>query len=514
MMELSLISFLLFSLLFKIRCNYVLIPFDSMIYNPKNEIFIQKDAVTSKFLEDIYFNLTIGNPKQIIPIFIRLDKYELKIKEPNYISSSSKTFQNYLIKNKILCKDNLYFMSLNSMEDVNNFIYGDTTYKNKKEKEMIKEYENITFVYLNNSTPKLYLEYEMLDYEYNKIFKYNYGMLGLRKVNIKLNNNPQFVDGLKETKEINKAIFSFIFNKDKNSHHLGYLIIGDKYIDKKTEYEQLNITNFALRREVISWDLIAETIYSQSYKEKVNSLYERNINVELRVELSYIFGSKYYRAFIDKEFFNDLVEQKICQYREVKTDLSYGTYVCDGKSEIFKDYYKNKFPDLVFTLKNIEDKFILTKEDLFFKNPNDKSDTNVYFRIYFHVVISTTWALGRTFLQKYRFSFDDDASLIYYHKSKNINNINKNTIIDNKSKSNIIKIILISLFGLVTFILGFLFHKSLIKLPRKIKANELEDEYSYQNENKKEKLNKDFDINNDNMNKSNKNRLYMELGSQ
>ena len=44
---------------------------------------------------------------------IRLDKYELKIKEPNYISSSSKTFQNYLIKNKILCKDNLYFMSLN-----------------------------------------------------------------------------------------------------------------------------------------------------------------------------------------------------------------------------------------------------------------------------------------------------------------------------------------------------------------------------------------------------------------
>ena len=293
------------------------------------------------------------------------------------------------------------------MEDLNNFIHSDKPDKNVNEKKLIKEYKNINFVYLNDTTNNRYLEHELLEYELNKLIKYNYGMLGLRNTNIKYGNNPQFIDALKEVKVINNSIFSFIFNKDKNEEHLGYLIIGDKFIDREREYEDINKTNYAPRRGSLSWDLDIETIYSESKSDNLNSFFERNIAAKLRVELSYILGSKYYKDFIEKEFFNELVAKKVCEYKEVKIDLCYGTYVCNGKSDLFWDYYNNKFPDLVFLVKNIDDKLILTKEDLFFKNPNDKSDTNIYFRVYFHIIITTTWELGRTFLKKYRFSCNE-----------------------------------------------------------------------------------------------------------
>ena len=514
-MELTIAFIIFFSLFININGSYILIPFDSMIYNPKNDPEIIQDVFSFKFSEDIYFNLTIGNPKQSLPILIRLDKYELKIKEPNYISILSESFKyDGIIMNKIKCKENFYFMTLNTKEELNDFFHNDKISKLKNEKELVKEYKNISFVYLNDTTNNRFLETELLDYEYNKILNHNYGMLGLR--NRKYENELQLLEILKKSKGIDKSIFSFIFNKDRNSEHLGYLIIGEQFIDYQTEYEEINKTNFALRNGAISWDFNVETIYSKSNKDNLDSFYDRNVNVELRVELSYIFGTRHYKNFIDKEFFSYLVEKNVCKFKHLFIDWSYEAYVCDGKSNIFIDYYNNKFPELVFILNNIDDKFVLTKEDLFFKNPNNKSDTNIYFSIYFHNIQTTTWRLGRLFLQKYRFSFDHDRSIILYHKRKINNDIKENTVINdqnNERKSHILKIIIISFFGLIIFILGIIFHKSIMKLPRKIKANELDDKYYYSNEGGKEKLASDFDINNNIIKEKEKN-LYVELGTK
>ena len=266
-MELFLIFILFFSHLINVDGNYISIPFDSMIYNPNNDITIKEDPLSILFSEDIYFNLTLGNPKQTIKVLIRLDQYELRIKEPNYISSLSSSFKYHLINQKIICKENFYFTTLNTLEDLNNFIHTDKANKLKKEKELIKEYKNISFVYLNDTTNNRYLEKELLDYEYNKIIKYNYGMLGLKSRQIRWDTHPQFVEGLNDLKLINSSVFSFYFNKDKNEEHLGYLIIGEKFIDKEIEYEEINKTNFALRDGRISWDLCFEAIYSKSNNE-------------------------------------------------------------------------------------------------------------------------------------------------------------------------------------------------------------------------------------------------------
>ena len=131
-MELILVFILWFSSILNINGNYILIPIESMIYNPKNDPEILTDIFSLKFSEDIYFNLTIGNPKQIIPIFIRLDKYELKIKEPNYISSLSTSFKyDNLISDKIISKENVFFTTFNNIEELKFFIYSDKEKKNK-----------------------------------------------------------------------------------------------------------------------------------------------------------------------------------------------------------------------------------------------------------------------------------------------------------------------------------------------------------------------------------------------
>ena len=62
---------------------------------------------------------------------------------------------------------------------------------------------------MNDTTNNRYLEFELLEYELNKIIKYNYGMLGLRNSNIKLGNNPHFIEALRQQKLITNSIFLF-----------------------------------------------------------------------------------------------------------------------------------------------------------------------------------------------------------------------------------------------------------------------------------------------------------------
>ena len=185
--------------------------------------------------------------------------------------------------------------------------------------------------------------------------------------------------------------------------------------------------------------------------------------------------------------------------------------MCNSKSKLFIEYYNNIFPDLVLKCYNLED-LILTKKDLFFYNEYNKSDTNIYFLIYFSTIYTTSWMMGRSFLEKYRFSFNHDTSFIMYHKRKFVDEKDENKIIkQNYIKNKIIKIIIIIILVLIIFLLGFLFHKLITKIPRKQKANELDDDFDY-SISKDKNLYNYLDVNNNKF--SNKNNLYLELGSK
>ena len=488
---------------------YIVIPFNKLVFNNSD---LEKDFLSKKFSEDIYTDLLVANPIQKIKLLLRLDQNDLIIKEPEYNSSLSNSFlQHKYISNKLICNDSFHLLTINSSEELNKFFH-----KNKNDKKIIKqnnykEYRDINFVYLNKSLSYNFLEKELLSDEIEKIKKNTFGILGLRFSYMNTDSSPILIKLFKMKNIVNSSIFTFFFNK--NEENYGYLIIGEKVIDKEKEFEETNNTNFAMRNGKLSWDLRADRIYSQAninYNNK-NFFLDSNKEVELKIDKSYILGSQNYKIFIEEIFFDFLIKENICYYKKLIIEQSYGTYVCDSKSNLFLDYYNNRFPNLVFKLYNIVDELILTKKNLFVYNNYNKSDTNIYFNIYFSTIYTTKWMLGRPFLEKYRFSFDSDKSFILYHKNKFNDNEIKSNKENNKSYKNI-KILFIIFLILVIFFLGYLFHKSITKIPRKQKANELNDEFEYSiSNNKNSKLYNDLDVNNSNFKENN---YYLELGQK
>ena len=86
----------------------------------------------------------------------------------------------------------------------------------------------------------------------------------------------------------------------------------------------------------------------------------------------------------------------------------------------------------------------------------------------------TEWKIGRIFLLKYHFIFDDDNVLIGYYNKKE----NKEIKI---KKLNLVVKYLILFFCIIVFIfISFVLYKKLnILVKRKKLANELEDEFMY-----------------------------------
>ena len=483
--------FILLNTLFlsEIASNYIIIPFDTFIYNPKNNEILENDIISMKLSEDIYSNLSIGSPAQDIKTLLRLDQYEPTIKEPKYNSSLSSSFKLRSIQDKLIANDTFHFITINSSEEINKFIHNDKSI----DKNLYKEYKDIKFVYLNETSNYKFLEKYLMDREVEKIIRYNYSMLGLRLRFMNVDYNPDFIQSLRQIKAINSSIFTFYINNNKkeNIHeHYGYLIIGDKFTDTEKEFEETNNTFFSLRDSSISWDIAIDNIYSESKSNsKFNEIYlEKKQKVELLIEKSYILGTRNYKSFIENAFFNELVGYNVCEYRNSLMEHSYGTYVCDSTSKIFIDFYNNKFPELIFKTERITDELILDKNDLFFYNNYNKSDTNIYFLIFFSTMYTSKWMLSRPFLEKYRLSFNIDTRFIMYHKKKfSENQIENETKEDNRDTNSfnlIIKILVIIFLVSIIFLLGFLFHKLITKKPRKQKANELNDDYDYSSINK------------------------------
>ena len=110
----------------------------------------------------------------------------------------------------------------------------------------------------------------------------------------------------------------------------------------------------------------------------------------------------------------------VCDYTDKINDEEYYGYMCDSSSEFFMEKINNNFPDLIFEHKDLEEKFIFTKNDLFIYNMCNKSDPYLYFLILFprlkeeyHVM---SWVMGIPFLKKYILSFNFEIKMIGYYK--------------------------------------------------------------------------------------------------
>ena len=85
----------------------------------------------------------------------------------------------------------------------------------------------------------------------------------------------------------------------------------------------------------------------------------------------------------------------------------------------------------------------------------------------FKTYSSITWFLGEPFLKKYTFSFNQENKLMGFYKNIIVNNNYSYTWV------------LITILILICLFLTFLLVKNVINKPRKLRANELEDNYDY-----------------------------------
>ena len=279
-----------------------------------------------------------------------------------------------------------------------------------------------------------------------------------------------FISQLKQKDKINTFTFSIKYNNDDN----GEIIIGDlphEYSPDKYSLNNYFFDTVSITKEPpFNWHF---TYKKCNYGEE--EIDQSNI-VKLSIDFGFIKGNKQLKNFLEKKFFN----VNLCYKDQVK---GFDVYYCE------KEAIKNFKPIILelsskYCSSDMNARFEFNSQDLFIKN---KYDDLYYFQIVFDSNgLYNDWILGKPLFKKYQMVFDQDRKTYGFYVQP-FNKLNKNNNIENNNKETSLKISWGIVFFLIIISLGLLYaiHKLIARLPRKLKANELEENFSYDSNNSK-----------------------------
>ena len=277
---------------------------------------------------------------------------------------------------------------------------------------------------------------------------------------------------------------NYIWNLNYTDDNSGFLIIGDyphNYAPNK--YNKDNLRQINVHREgaqKLIWNLYFNEV---KYGEFDLSGHKTG---KFTPQYGVLIGPDIFDRIITKEFFQNFIDNGKC---ERKTYDEFDYFVCDENIDL------SNFKNLEFTEKEIStEKFIFTKDDLFLKK-NGK----LFFLVAFghNWEYSYCWNLGKPFIKKYNFLFDEDGKQILMYEKEDEEE-NKKNLIGNKNFVYFIWggiVVLVIIIGVLIFVLT-----KIIKKKRK-KLYELEDDFYYNSE---ENNNNEESKRNDNENKNEK----------
>ena len=208
----------------------------------------------------------------------------------------------------------------------------------------------------------------------------------------------------------------------------------------------IKISDIGYRDSSLQW-IIGLDVYSNR-----NST-DKNIITSLSYEFGFFEGSYNYKKNIIKNFFEIYFNNGKCKEVIFKLFLIY--FVCDDDINI-----KN-FPILDFYHHTLNYTFTFDYNDLFYHFEN-----KFYFMIIFQDFQSSSWSLGKIFFKKYHMLFDREKKIFGVYTIKNQFNFPITWIF----------IFILSL-ALVSIIIYIKYCITIQK--RKIRANELQDDYDY-----------------------------------
>ena len=438
---------LIILLIFKSSKSYIVLPFK--IYETKNYENITK--LFNELLDNkLIITLPMGNPKKNMDFYASMNEYIYYLEEgscnndypqlSSYIYTQSETFNE--TKDKAFCGVKLDECHLGT-----DFLYLYQDINLKDQKEI-----NVKFYYGNrkdntNNNKKICgkLGFKILNSPF-RFYEYE-NFITILKQNGIVNSYSWYIHYFENKKnDFNGAIIFDIFNPK--------FFEDFPCLQKLDDYNTINAKDI---ESILAWTFEFDKIYYNSNDTKIDI---QIVNSGLAFETDFIHCPQVYFDSIKKYFFEPLLKDKICFLIE---DRYYYIY-CEKQSF---EKYKKDFPSLYFKSSGLNKTYELKSDEVF-------KDCGKY---YFFMIIQPkysykVWTLGKIFMRKNNFYFDCNKKIIGY--------FDKVEVIKEKSSiGNFFDKIKWYIFIVIGIIIGIFIGKKIREKSRKLRANELEDNYEY-----------------------------------
>ena len=455
-----------------------------------------------------YTNIKVNN--KIIKFHLTLDRFTSYMSEKDfnkvqedkenrdenlysldYIGISLANFQkcdfHFLINGTIEKKiENYTFFTVKKMKndtEYNTKTHAYATEKNEIGLNIVKgnKYDTVD---VGDYEPYLDPDFLLLKNKQSNLFYPKY----LRKLDVKyiiknggynVEEQTNMINQLKSNELISSYAFTIKF--DKNNDLNGTIVIGGypHEIDPKHYQEKYFI--YDLIKVKYFYFYLHYTFKDITYGNE--KLYWTK-DAEFSFEFPFILSTWNYWKYLNQKFFNNEKYSKFCY--EKKVGDYYTKYCSKEIIDKFQPFYF--YLSKEYIKENQTDYIELNYKDLFIKSSFD--DNKYLFQMSF-VDNSYGWIFGKPLFKKYTTVIDQDRKLFgFYTESGEYNESNKPK--DDEPESNNFKIwfyiiiIIACIFFIVAVILTIFFCKKFHFNKRKIKANELDDDYDYSSNKDKE----------------------------
>ena len=376
--------------------------------------FFNETKSISDFIDfNIYANISIGTPSQIVAQFILNSNRPFSLARMSLQGHGSASFIN--IEKQIENTLDIFY----NYEKSSTYKVIDNYYK---------VYADIfTFKDLNNNEISKNLEFSMTQYYEKKTC----GLIDLLSRNSHdepEDPTPYLFEVLRGNDLIDNYYITFIYDdydyegdkfnylNDDYNNILAKVVIGasahEINPDKYKEEDEIKINGY--------FDLFVNEI---KFKNKKSNYIEKDVKVTLKYDSEFIKGSYTFRNEIDNIFFNELIYEKLCTKEIIEENIYISkdiVYSCEN-TETLKEKLKY-FPNLYFEMKEYNLTFLFNYKELF-----KLHDDRIYFLIYFKEgSLLNYWDIGELFLRKYITSFNYDSKTISFYKNQ-IDEINIKT---------------------------------------------------------------------------------------
>lgn len=453
--------------------SFIVLSFNTYQFN---QDISNKELNVTQFFETyfsniIYTQIQIGSPKKALPILITTSSHGLSI---GYLCND-----NYNFNIKEALYDN---KSTTFYKEINSFI----TYPKYEGGYYAKD--SITFSIDLDKESKNKITINNISFIYmpkeSSINNKNNNICGIMGLSLKYVNyceeQRNIITNLNKLDVIHNYAYSIHYKND----YEGFIIIGEE--------PHIAIPNSYNKNDLKKINALSEGYDSMEWKTEFTQIYFYDNGVKRKltevkaakfaIEINYILGTNNYKKMIEKYFFEKFLEKNICYYEKIKNQR-FSVLICNDDPS----FDINFFPSIYFFHKILNYTFELTKEELFLKYNN-----KYIFLVFYSDYDIKYFVLGKVFLKKYLFIFNQDSKTIGFY----------NSFVRTQKNGN--SGIFIKVFGIFLIIicctLGFYLSKKIYEHTRKKRINEINEQYEY---NSYEKNNINYE--------DNKNKIFLEM---